>query len=337
MQPAPERYFWAGRAVAVTGATGFVGHHLALRLRALGADVTVLVRAGSRRERLLAAGVCCAEAPLDDPGALADACRGREFLFHVAGSVGFGDNRAALRRVIVEGTRNALAAARFAGVRRVVYTSSIVAVGATDRPEPQDESSPWTLGRLRVPYVTTKREAEELALSAAGPGLEVVAVNPASMIGPDDFDGGEFGTLCGGFWSDRAPFHFGGGNNFVDVRDVAAGHLLAARRGRSGERYLITGHNLTYVAFFAELARAAGRRIFRPRLANAAAPRVAAIEERLGRPDARPYLTRARAKLLPLFFYFDGGKAERELHYRPRPLAETLTDAHAFWAARRAA
>src|SRR5262249_32175909 len=162
-------------------------------------------------------------------------------LFHVAGAVGFGEDWEPFRRANVEGTRNVLAAARAAAVRRVVYTSSIVAIGAGPLPRALDETAAWDLGRLRVPYVTSKGLAEEAALAAAGGGLEVVAVNPASVLGPDDFAGSEFGTLCRRFWRGRIPFHFGGGNNFVDVRDVAEGHLLAAQCGRSGERYLLGG------------------------------------------------------------------------------------------------
>src|SRR4029077_1389132 len=101
-----------------------------------------------------------------------------------------------------------------------------------------DEKAQWNLARLRVPYVTTKRAAEELVLSAPAESLDVVVVNPASVVGPEDFSGSEFGTLCRRFWRGRLPFHFGGGNNFVDVRDVACGHLPPRQHGRSGGTHL---------------------------------------------------------------------------------------------------
>jgi dihydroflavonol-4-reductase len=228
-----------------------------------------------------------------------------------------------------------LAAARAAGLRRVVHTSSIVAVGAATSPQSLDETSAWNLGQLRVPYATSKRLAEEEALGAAGRSLEVVVVNPASVLGPEDYSGSEFGTLCRRFWRGRIPFHFGSGNNYVDVRDVAAGHLLAGERGRSGERYLLGGCNRTYTAFFAELARWAGRPIFRMRLPVALAGLAVLLHRRLKRRRrARPYLSAAQARLLPLFFYYDSGKAVRELGYRPRPLDSTLRDAHRFWMCR---
>jgi dihydroflavonol-4-reductase len=321
--------FWQGRSVAVTGATGFVGHHLATLLGRLGARVRAVVRATSGRGRLAAAGIACLEAGLDDVPALARACRGCEYVFHVAGAVEFEEDWERFYQVNVAGARNLALAARASGVGRLVHTSSIVAVGASREPRTLDESAPWNLGPLAVPYVTTKRQAEEAVLEVGG---DAVIVNPASVIGPGDFGKSEFGTLCYRFWKGRLPFHFGGGNNFVDVRDVALGQLLAAERGRAGQRYLLGGTNRCWTAFFADLARAAGRRIGRVRLPNALGPVVALLNRRLDRRGrSRPYLTAAQARLLALYFWFDSGKARRELGYQPRPLPVTLSDAHAFW------
>jgi dihydroflavonol-4-reductase len=328
--------YWRGRAVALTGATGFVGHHLAGLLRRLGAEVTALVRPESPTELLRAAGVVCTPAALGDPDGLARACRGREFVFHVAGEVSFENDWGGFVRTNVRGTQNVLAATRDAGVRRLVVTSSVVAVGGTDRPRALDETADWTLGRLRVPYVTTKRRAEQLALAASDGRREVVAVNPGCVVGPDDFRKSEFGRLCQRFWRGRVPFYFGGGNNFVDVRDVALGHLRAAERGRPGERYLLTGANRSYGAFFADLARAAGRSIARFRLPTGLAIPLAALEERHRRGRAAPRLTRAQAALAGLYFYFSARKAESELGYRARPFAATVRDAHEFWTGRAA-
>jgi len=328
----PSARFWSGRRVAVTGATGFVGHHLATQLAQLGARVTALVRVTSSRGRLAAAGIPCTEAELHDPAALLQACRGCEFLFHVAGAVDFEDDWERFQRVNVEGTRNVLEAARVAGVRRVVHTSSIVAVGASLSPYARDETAAWNLGPLRVPYVTTKRQAEEVARAASGSGFEVEIVNTASVIGPDDVTASEFGTLCRRFWRRRIPLHFGGGNNFVDVRDVAIGHLLAAEHGVAGERYILGGHNRSFTAFFGDLARVADRPIFRLCLPDALGAVVARFNDRLrGGRSSRSYLNAAQARMLSLFFYFRCGKAGRELGYRPRPFRETLADTHEFW------
>jgi dihydroflavonol-4-reductase len=198
-----------------------------------------------------------------------------------------------------------------------------------------DETAGWNLGPMRVPYVTTKRQGEELALSANGE-LEVVVVNPGCVVGPDDFTGSEFGILCRRFWRGRLPIHFGGGNNFVDVRDVADGLLLAADRGRAGERYLLTGSNRSMTAFFGELARAAGRTIPRLRLPTFLAPLVASLGERFTRRGP-PAITVPQARLMAYYWYFDCDKARRELGYDPRPLRVTLAEAYAFWSRTRRA
>jgi dihydroflavonol-4-reductase len=338
MNPTARARFWAGRRVAVTGATGFLGLHLASQLAKLGARVTALVRSSAKCGRLAAAGIAWAEAALEDPAALAQACRGCEFVFHLAGAVDFEGDWDRFWRVNRDGSRHVAEAARAVGVRRLIHTSSIVAVGASPHPRVLDESASWNLAALRIPYITTKRAAEEAVQALRRKDFEVVVVNPASVVGPDDFSQSEFGTLCRRFWRGRVPFYFGGGSNFADVRDVATGHLLAAELGGPGERYLLGGHNRSYSAFFADLARVARRPILRLCLPRGLGTLVASLNERLqhGR-RGRSYLTRAQARLLGWFFYFDCRKARRELGYQPRPLHATLADAHAFWIGRRSA
>ncbi len=322
--------FWSGRRVAITGATGFIGHHLAMRLARCGARITALVRAQSRTDHLRAAGIDCIIAPLDQPDAMSRAARDADIFFHLAGAVDFGSDHEHCRRVNVDGTANALRAARDAGVRRFIHASSIVAVGANRRPEPLDESAAWNLGDYRVPYATTKRQAEEIAIGADR-SIESIVVNPACVVGPDDFAQSEFGTVCKRFWRGRMPFHSGRGNNFADVRDVAEGMMLAAQKGRAGERYILAGENVSYAEFFRLLALVDGRRRLRMRLPLFVARLSAAIAEKFARRNKRSYLTRAQARLLGLWFFFDCSKAKRELGYRPRPLIDTLADAHAFW------
>jgi dihydroflavonol-4-reductase len=325
---------WTGTRVALTGASGFVGHHLAALLVRAGADVVALLRPTSDRSRLQALGVRCENAPLEDPNAIAGAARGSDVLIHVAGAVDFGDDWRRLDQINVDGTRHVIKAARRIGVRRLVHVSSIVAVGATKRPMELDESATWNLGPFRVPYVTTKRRAEILVL--AEPDLDAVVVNPGCVVGPDDFTESEFGRLCKRFWRGRLPIHFGGGNNFVDVRDVAAGISLAAHRGRSGQRYILSGQNRTFSEFFADLNHAGKVTRHWLRLPSAMA-RFAARCASLRRDKSRSALTPAQARLMGLYFFFTHAKAALELGYSPRPLAETLADAHAFWIERRAA
>jgi dihydroflavonol-4-reductase len=312
--------------VAVTGATGFVGSHVVAELSARGAIVTAIHRPSSDVSRLK--GVRCAVAELHDRSSLAAAFRGCDVLVHTAAAVDFGDDWERFRAVNVEGTRTVFAAATAAGVRRVVHVSSIVAVGATKTPRIQDESAPWSLGRFQLPYVTTKREAEEVAL-ASHP--DVVVVNPGCVIGPGDHTGSEFGTLCKRFWKGRVPFYFPGGNNFVDVRDVATGVRLAAEAGRAGGRYLLTGTNRTLRQFFTAMSRAAGRVIPRLEVPAWLGRGVAEVGRWVGSKGKRAYLTPGQARMLGLYFFFTHDKARRELGYAPRPLADTLADAHAFW------
>ncbi|MBP3956216.1 NAD-dependent epimerase/dehydratase family protein [Gemmata sp. G18] len=323
---------WTGRRVALTGATGFVGWHLASALRAAGAEVVALHREGSDTARLQSIGVRTAVAPLIDAGALAAGCRGADVLVHAAAAVDFGGDREAIRQVNVEGTRTVIQAARAAGVRRVVHLSSVAAVGATRWPDVRDESAPWTLGAFDVPYATTKRDAELMALAANDDGLEVVVVNPGCVVGPDDFGESEFGALCKRFWRGRVPFHFTGGNTFVDVRDVAAGVMAAATRGRPGERYLLTGENRRWQGFFQDLARAAGRPIPRATFPGWLALPVARVMAWRGhKKKRRPPLSIDSAKFVGLYFFYTAEKARRELGFAPRPLRESLADAFAFW------
>jgi dihydroflavonol-4-reductase len=179
--------------------------------------------------------------------------------------------------------------------------------------------------------VTTKRQGEELAL-ATRDGVEVVVVNPASVVGPDDFSGSEFGTMCRRFWRGQIPVVFGGGNNFVDVRDVADGLLAAAVHGRPGERYILGGTNLSYTTFFSHLARLSDQSLPRFRIPTRLARLAAAVGDRIRRKrHKRPLLTSAQARLLGLFFYYDCSKAKRELGYQTRPLTDTLSDTYHFW------
>ncbi len=325
---------WHGRTIAITGATGFVGSHAALEMRQAGANVVALTRATSDVRRLRKAGIRCAAASLDDTRGLTEVLRGSEFVIHAAGAVGFDDDWTTYTRVNLDGTRNLLAAAKQAGVRRFLHASSIVAVGGAEEPRPLDESAAWNLGSLHVPYVTTKRWAEEAALGASCASMDVIAVNPASVIGPDDFTESEFGLLCKRFWKRRIPFFFGGGNNYVDVRDVAKGIRLALERGRPGERYLLAGENRLNHAFFGDMSRVARRAIPRVRLPNWTASFIGVVNDwvRSG-AGKRPYLTATQVNLIGWYFFFSADKATRELGFRARPLAETLADTHAFWMA----
>lgn len=324
--------------VAVTGATGFVGWHTVHELRQHNVEPIAIVRASSSISRLKESAITIRTAGLDSVDELTKVFAGCDAVFHLASAVDFAGDWPRFHETNVQGTANVLSAARAAGVRRVVHCSTIAAVGASLSPTKLDECAKWKLRHLRVPYITTKREAEELALAANDQQLEVVVVNPGSVIGPDDFAGSEFGLICWRFWRGRLSIHFGGGNCFVDVRDVAAGIRLAWQRGRAGERYILGGTNRSMSAFFAELSRVSPEPIPRWRLPSAIGPAIAGIERLFSRKKRpRAYLSDAQARLLPWFFYFDSGKAKREIGFAPRPLSVSLSDAFDFWERRSAA
>ncbi|MFO0936923.1 MAG: NAD-dependent epimerase/dehydratase family protein [Gemmataceae bacterium] len=324
---------FTGRQIAITGATGFVGLQVTQQLIARGARVTALVRPTSKIERLQTLGVNCVIASLNDASSIDAAMKGCDLAIHTAGAVDFGEDWNHLRSINVDGTQAVMEGARQAGVRRVVHVSSIVAVGASQRAEILDETATWNLGPFHVPYATTKREGEEAALRANSNSFEVVVVNPGCVIGPDDFSASEFGSLCRRFWKGKVPISFTGGNNFVDVRDVASGILGAAMRGRPGERYLLTGENHRFSSFFSSLAAVSHRTHPRVTLPAWLAPPIAklatSIEAR--RKRRKPVLSISQARLLGLYFFFDAGKAKRELGFAVRPFSDTVLDTYRYW------
>jgi len=328
MQPDPR--FWTGRRACVTGGTGFLGFHLVQQLLALGARVRVLALPTHPHHPLYSLpqvetvfGDVCQRAVVRD--AVTDC----EVIFHTAGIVALSGP--ALRRmytVHVGGTEQVLKEA--APQARIVHTSSVVAIGATTTLEPLDEDSEFNLAGLRVDYVHAKRAAEQLALAAAQRGQAVVVVNPAYLVGPEDHERSELGRFCSRFWKGQYRLALPGGFNFVDVRDVATGHLLAAEHGRPGRRYLLGGENHTMPEFCRLLAQAAGQEP--PRLLpmpSGVLTLLAALAEVgawLRGRKADPALQQVR--LNRWHWFYRSERARQELDYAPRPLTESLIDAY---------
>ena len=284
--------------ICVTGAGGFVGSHVAAALREHGAEV--------RDERV----------ELLDRAALERAFAGCEAVFHVAALYSFDAAPAELERVNVTGTENVLRACAAAGVRRLVHTSTAGTCGPVPgRPATEEDEPP--AHELAVPYKRTKLEAERLVLAAARDGLDAVVVNPTAPVGEGDRKPTPTGRMVAGVASGRIPAYVASGLNVVDVRDVAAGHILALERGRVGERYLLGGVNLTLAELFAAIARIAGRS--RPRLRVPYPVTVGAAQLGLANRDE------VRLARLPMFF--SSAKAERELGYRPGPVEPALARA----------
>jgi dihydroflavonol-4-reductase len=241
----------------VTGASGFIGWHVARRLVLAGHRVRALVRPGSRVREIEVETVT---GDLRDPDSLRLAIAGCGLVFHVAADYRlWAAHPEDLYNSNVGGTRNLLEAARRAQVDRVVYTSTVGCIGVP-RNGIGDETSPVGIGDMKGAYKRSKFLAEQAALDCARDGLEVVIVNPTAPIGGHDVKPTPTGKIVLDFLKGDMPAFIDTGLNLVDVEDTAAGHLLAAEKGRTGERYILGCENLTLAEILRRLARLAGRK-----------------------------------------------------------------------------
>src|SRR5262245_20311911 len=249
----------------VTGATGFVGAHLVRQLLARGDAVRVLVRPTSALGPLVGLDVEVARGDLRDGAAVRAAVRGVRRIFHVAADYRlWAKDPAELYETNVFGTQNVLSAID-AGVERVVYTSTVATI-AVPRDRLPDEETDASLDEMIGHYKRSKLIAERAVREAARRGAPVVIVNPTTPVGPGDWRPTPTGQIIVDFLCGRLPAYVQTGLNLVPVEDVARGHVLAAERGRVGERYLLSGSNLTFEALLDALASVSGHPAPRPRL-----------------------------------------------------------------------
>ncbi len=326
-------------ATLITGASGFVGGwiaRLAVEGAGPGADVRALVRTPERAGGLRLLGIEPVQGDLLDPPSLARALEGVTHLYHAAGWISFKRRHAdQVRRVNHEGTVNLLRAALAAGVERAVYTASIFAIGpARDADHPADERATLAErddvdlpGLLRIPYLRAKLETERAADELIAAGLPLIRLYPGLCMGAGDHHRSSTGAIQA--WLDgRLPaIVTGGGICLMDVRDAAAAHLAAMAHGVPGERYLATGHNVTLDDLFARLAAITGKRPPALRLPPAPGVLLAGLAERLG---LFPALDEGQARLMGHHWWFDPGRAVRELGISFRPLDDTLRETVAW-------
>jgi dihydroflavonol-4-reductase len=313
----------------VTGATGFVGAAVARALLREGWQVRVLVRDGSDRSNLQHLALEIAVGDLSDRPSLDRALAGCGALFHVAADYRLGapDPRL-LYSTNVEGTRNMLLAARQAGVERTVYTSSVATMGIPGDGSPGDEQTPVSLDAMIGHYKRSKFLAEQVALEAAQAGQPVVIVNPSTPVGPGDIKPTPTGQLVLDAAAGRMPAYVDTGLNIVHVDDVAAGHLLAYHRGRTGERYILGGEDMTLREILAHIAKLVGRKPPRVRLPYAAVLPIAFLAEAWTRVSGRSgRITLEGVRLARKRMFFSSAKAVRELGYHWRPPTEAFEDA----------
>jgi len=314
------------RTAFVTGASGFVGANLVRALLERGWRVRALVRGDA--PSLASLGVALVRGDLFDPG-LAGAMRGSDAVFHVAATYSlWRRDRDAVVRANVEGTRSVLAAARAAGVPRTVHTSSVAAIGVRADGAPADETYQSPPSRLVGTYKRSKYYAEAAARRAFEDGQDVVIVSPATPVGPWDAKPTPTGEILVRFLSGRMPAYADTGLNLIDVRDVAAGHILAFERGVAGERYILGHENLTLRALLERLAAIAGRPAPRIRLPLAIPLAYAALGEYvLARVGITPDVSVESVRMARQRMFYSAEKAVRELGLPQSPVTDALRDA----------
>ncbi|MGA9859427.1 MAG: NAD-dependent epimerase/dehydratase family protein [Solirubrobacteraceae bacterium] len=311
----------------VTGATGFIGSHLTRLLVQRGDTVVVSVRSGSPRATLEGLDVETVRADILDRRAVRRALKGVDRIFHVAGSTRLREPLAAISAVAVEGTRIVLEEALRAGVERVVYTSSVAAIGPAPPGRNADETTSWRGARYEIPYLDAMHEARELALGFVARGLPLVVVAPAHVLGPGD-PGRSSTLLVRRFMRREIPAYVDGTLNVVGVQDVARGHLLADERGRVGETYILGNRNFTTTRLFADLGRLSG---VAPPALKLPVSVALALAEAGGRLGAGSLPTPVEIRAASLRWSFSSRKAKRELGWQTSPHEDCLEETIAWY------
>jgi dihydroflavonol-4-reductase len=303
----------------VTGATGFVGSHVAHVLAEQGADLRLLVRSSSDPKNIQQLNAERVVGDLCDPESIDRAMAGCDVVFHVAADYRLWvRDPAQMYRANVEGTRTILQAARKNRVRRVVYTSSVATMGFTVKNNPVDESSPVSLENMIGHYKRSKYMAEEVAIAAGHDGIDVVVVNPSTPVGEQDIKPTPTGRIVVDFLKKKFPAYVDTGLNLVDVRECARGHVAALEKGRSGERYILGGENLTLKQILDKLAAITGLPSPRVRLPFAVALASGVVDTVVTGVVLRrePRVTIDAVRMGRKKMFVSSAKAERELGWK---------------------
>ena len=300
----------------VTGATGFLGGHLVAALRARGDSVRALVRTPAAAEAL---GVELVAGDVTDIESVRRAVAGCNQVFHLAGIVSHdAADLPRMRAVNVDATRDLLASV--APGTRVVHVSSVASIGPAPSPTARaTETQTWPAEIEQLPYARTKHEGEQVALEAAARGVDVVIANPGFLLGPGDVHRVSTWPIDA-YLSGKLRVRTAGGLAFIDARDVATGLVALSEHGRPGDRTLLVNPegNLSWKAFFALVGQVSGKR----RLMISLPPGVAAAGSRI----VPSPVSAGEIKAAGHWWFYDGSKAEGELGFRCRPIAETIAD-----------
>ncbi|SNB46521.1 hopanoid-associated sugar epimerase [Geobacter sp. DSM 9736] len=310
----------------VTGATGFIGATLVRELLKDGHEVRVLARPGSDRRNLQGLDVETWEGDLRDLPSLKNGLTGCRLLFHAAADYRLWTrNPSEMYDSNVTGTRNILEAALECGVSRVVYTSSVGTLGNPGDGTPGTEDTPVSLADMVGHYKKSKFLAEREALKFLNRGLPLVIVNPSTPVGPYDIKPTPTGKIIVDFLKRKMPAYLDTGLNIIDVQDCARGHILAAAKGRIGEKYILGNRNLTLREIFVTLEALTGLPAPRVRLPYTPILLAAYLNEGFSRcTGCEPMIPVAGVRMAGKFMFFDSAKAMNELGLPQRPVEEAL-------------
>lgn len=312
--------------VFLTGATGFIGGHLLRSLLEAGAEVRCLTRAESLLRNLDGLDVEVVTGDLRDGGSLRSGLEGCEMVFHCAADYRlYSKNPEELYESNVEGTRNLLQAAAEAGAERVVYTSSVGALGLNPDGSPADEETPVTLEDMVGHYKRSKFLAERVADEWIEKGLPIVVVNPSTPVGEGDLKPTATGQMIVDFLNRKTPAYVDTGLNLVDVRDVALGHVRAAEKGRVGEKYILGNRDMSLLEIFQTLGGLTGLPAPKVRVPHWLPLGWAALDTGFSRLVGRtPGVPLEAVRLSRYKMYFDASKAVRELGLPQTPIEQAL-------------
>lgn len=310
----------------ITGATGFVGAHVAQRAAELGADLRLLVRPTSNRN-YLPANADLVTGDLREPERFSSALKGCDALIHVAADYRLWvPDPAVMYAANVEGTRKLLQLSRDAGVPRVVYTSSVATMGFRKDGTVADEKSPVSEADMIGHYKRSKWMAEQVAIAAARAGQHVIVLNPTTPIGAMDSKPTPTGRIVVDFLNRNFPAYVDTGLNLVDVREIARLHLRALEVGTPGERYILGGENLTLKQILDRLASFTGLPSPKAKVPHAIAMAFAFFDETVtGKLRGKePRATVEAVRMGRKMMFASSARAERELGFQVLPVADAL-------------
>ena len=312
----------------VTGAAGFIGSHVVQELLKENVEVKALIRPGEDTTNLKGLNVEMMEGDILDLSAVQKAMQGVDTLFHLAAIYAIWmKDWSRIYEVNMQGTQNVLWTALKSGVGRVVYTSSIAALGIAPGTELSNEETPFNQYTLNHHYIITKYLSQQTALGFARNDLDLVVVNPCFPFGANDIAPTPTGQIIKDILEGKNFFYFNGGLNIVDVRDVARGHVLAAKHGRTGEKYILGNANVTMKEFMQMVYKAAGKE------SGFLLPVPVFVSK--GFAHAFRWLSDNYTRRVPVttppevdyarqYLFFDASKAQRELGLKPTPIEESL-------------